>query len=503
MSPLLIVIVVAIGLMWIMLRAFRVQYVIPAAARQLSARGNAPAAIHLCERGLRLWTPLGERGRFDLRFYYAFLLMETKRFMEAEAQCQALKVGPHSRSLRAKASLRLADCLDGQNRTAEAQQERAAVQAVTSNSDNPDLLLERAALLSRQSKHAEATEILQRVLSQAGHSSDATRAEIEVKLALSAWHAGQYPLTLEAAETALRRNALNSTLTRVAHNMAGLALTNLNRWEEAILHKETSLALARQEGNPDKIAETLSQLGNVKLQLGQLNEAMVLANEALPLSLSGRRMSSLLQAEILQAWGRYDDALVALDSAGRAPGLAIPHLAARTQATLALGRARIFVLKGEVQTALEWLGKTTEAFAGDAKLETWAQAERLCALALVGDHEGYDEALATLNIQLDALTEDTTTQKTGHCACGVAAQTLGEFTVAREHWERYLALTPCPLDLRRVWYGIGVAEAALENPTEARTAWQKASAPGIESFWTGLAQKRLTELEQSALKNPA
>ncbi|MBB6052339.1 tetratricopeptide repeat protein [Armatimonas rosea] len=503
MFLLLLLIVVAIALVWLGLRALRVQYVIPAAARQLSAKGNTAAAIHLLERGLKLWTPLGERGRFDLRFYYAYLLMETRRYADAEAQCRALVSGPHVASLRTKARLRLADCLDGQDRTTEAQQERATVEADTQSASNADLVLERAALLSKQHQYAQATELYQQVLARAGHFSDTVRAEIEVKLALSAWHAGRYPVALEAAETALGRNALSSTMARIAHNMAGLSLTNLNRWEEALPHKEAALALAREDGNPDRVAEALSGLGNVKLQLGELNEAMALASEALPLSLAGRRTSCLLQAEVLQAWGRYDDALAALESAGRAPGLAIPQLAARTQATLALGRARIFVLKGDGKTALEWLEKTTEAFAGDAKLEAWAQAERLCALALLGAREGYNEALTELEARLAALPDDTTTQKSGHSARAVAAQTRGEFRRAREHWERYLALTPCPLDLRRVWYSIGVAEAALENPTEARAAWQEASAPGIESFWTGLAKKRLTELEQSALKNPA
>ena len=278
MPPLLLFIVVAVALLWVVLRGFRVQYVIPAAARQLSAKGNMPAAIHLCERGLRLWTPWGERGKFDLRFYYAYLLMEAKRYPDAEAQCRALVAEPHAASLRAKAALRLADCLEGQGRTAEAQQEQDTVAATTENSNNPDLLLERAALLSKQNQHAQATEIYQQVLGKAGHFPDTLRAEIEVKLALSAWHAGRYPVALEAAETALRRSALGSVLTRVAHSMASLSLTGLSRWNEAIPHQEASLALAREDGNPDKIAEALSQLGNVKLQLGQLHEAMALAN---------------------------------------------------------------------------------------------------------------------------------------------------------------------------------------------------------------------------------
>ena len=363
--------------------------------------------------------------------------------------------------------------------------------------------MQRAQLLADQNQHAEATQIYQNVLQSKAFVLGTQCAITNVRLALSAWNAGLYPTALEAAEKALAPKVLDSPLQQTAHNMAALALANLNRHQEAIVHVEQSLVLARKSGSEKAIAATLTQLGSLKMQVGQLNEAMQFANEAIPLSHKAQFNSRTLQAEILMAWGRYDDALAAFQAASRAPAFGIPQLAARTQATFALGIARIYNEKRDGATALDWLEKTREGFAGDAKLETWAQATRLWAISLLGDRPDFERNLALFESQLAVLPEDTTTQRVGLHAQAEAAHVWQNFPAMLDLWERYLALKPAPINERRALYAIGEAQWMLDNPTRAHTAWEQAAATGIECFWSGLAKKRLAEFEQRALKPPA
>lgn len=475
---------VGIFLLW---RVFRVSTLLPTLARNLEAQGKQPAAIQLCEKGLLGGVPGGERTRFDLRFFLAFLYLRAHRYEDAEAQCRVLVNAKLPAPLEAKAKRRLSDALEGQGRTEEARAVLANLQEAIRNDSAPDALAERARLLTKQNQYAEALALFDQCLA-AIPANNPTRPSIEVERGLAAWNAGRYEEALQSCEGALRQGGLSPSLTRVAHNIAAISLANLSRLNEAITHKEKVLALDQESGNADKHAESLAQLANLRLQLGQLNEAMRLVQEAIPLSLSGRRQACLVEAEILSAWGRYDEALASCQRAAKAPGVGIPQLEARSKATLCLGQARLHNAKGEGKTALELLEQTT-AFAGDAKLTAWVEAERVLALAHTGPTDTYEAARDTL-----ALPEnDPTTQRTVHSRLAEAAVVQNDFARALHHWEAYRALFPPPCDLPKVWYGIGEAQHALGHPDAAKAAWENAVAPGIETVWASAAKKRLVD----------
>jgi len=471
-------------LLW---RVFRVGTLLPTLARGLEARGKHPAAIQLCEKGLLGWVPGGERTRFDLRFFLAFLYLHAHRYEDAEAQCRVLVNAKLPAPLKAKAKRRLSDALEGQGRHDLAKVLRSHLQESLDHNTTPDALAERARLLTKQNQYAEALALFDKCLA-AIPTTNPTRPSIEVERGLAAWNAGRYEEALQSCEGALRQGGLSPSLTRVAHNIAAISLSSLSRLDEAITHKEKVLALDHESGNADKRAESLAQLASLRLQLGQLNEAMRLVQEAIPLSLSGRRQACLVEAEVLTAWGRYDEALDACQRAAKAPGHGLPQQEARSQATLCLAQARLYNSKGEGQTARALLEKTT-AFAGDAKLTAWVEAERVLALAHTGPTDTYDAARDALAIPEG----DPTTQRTVLSRLAEAAVAQKDFPRALQHLEAYRALFPPPVDLPKVWYFIGEAQQALGNPAAARAAWENALALGIETVWASAAKKRLVD----------
>lgn len=297
-------------------------------------------------------------------------------------------------------------------------------------------------------------------------------------------HAAAATHAVEAAD--LLRAAGDLANASEALNVAGMAETNLGRFEAALVRFARAMALSREAGDWARHAEQVSNLGTVYFPLGRYDEAAAAFASARALAddhiteawaPSRRAIALANEAALLQRLGRYAEALARYrDMVGGAA-----RLAPAQQAQVLVNQGALFRRLGDPYKALDAYDAARADFAAahDAAGEASVLTNRGIALALDLARPGeaavsFGEALAvatTAGVRREALL--------AQLYRGEALLRGGRPADAGPDFEAARTLATA-LDTReeewKALFGLGRVAAALGNAAGARTAFDRAIA---------------------------
>ncbi len=220
----------------------------------------------------------------------------------------------------------------------------------TEHSDAMDYLFRGRVLfpggLPSRRNYAQAVSLLER-----GLALDPQSAEIQTYLAgvlvngVVTFMTHTAAADLARAEDLIEQALATSRRSFYAHYVKGTVLRAQSRWEEAILHFETSLSLNRNS------VGALQGLGWCKLYTGSLDEAIPIAEQAIRIGprdpTIGFRYLMIGTVHLLQS--RTDEAIIWLEK-GRSVTPDVPNIRGRLAAA--------YALKGETERATAELAET-------------------------------------------------------------------------------------------------------------------------------------------------
>jgi TolB-like protein len=218
--------------------------------------------------------------------------------------------------------------------------------------------------LPSRSNYAQAVNLLER-----GLALDPQSAEIQTYLAgVLVNRVVSYMTHTAAADLARAEDLIDQALATsrrsfYAHYVKGTVLRAQSRWEEAILHFETSLSLNRNS------VGALQGLGWCKLYTRSLDEVIPIAEQAIRIGprdpTIGSRYLMIGTVHLLQS--RIDDAIIWFEK-GRNVNPDVPNIRARLAAA--------YALKGELQRAAAELAEARrlngEVFSSIARVKAGA-----------------------------------------------------------------------------------------------------------------------------------
>jgi tetratricopeptide (TPR) repeat protein len=285
-----------------------------------------------------------------------------------------------------------------------------------------------------------------------------------------------------------------------AHRLAGVACSNLGRWEEAQHHRQSAYEMAMKRGDPKKISDCLANLGDLHRLRGDLDRAEVLCLEAEALCPESARAAILNHAVILHARGRLPEALARMEQASQVGVMASSFHERRVQAALRKEMATYKAELGRLDAAWEDLTLATSELGADPKLTLPCEATWAWLLALRGER---DPSVRRSEMVLNGLDEqalDASTQLDCFVRVGWALSAIGEYEQARRCWERFLATIHPPIAEPLGRYHLGECRRNLGDLAGALEEFHRAMAPGIASHAARLAAERTRELSKATGK---
>ncbi len=297
-------------------------------------------------------------------------------------------------------------------------------------------------------------------------------------------HAAAAAHAVEAADLLQRDGDLANA--SEALNVAGMAETNLGRFDAALVRFEGAMALSRAAGDWARHAEQVSNLGTVYFPLGRYDEAAAAFGRARALAEehaqedwapNRRAIAMANDAALLQRLGRYADALTRYramvgDGSPLAPG---------PQAQVLANQGALFRRLGDPHKALDAYAAARAGFtaAGDAAGEAAVLTNRGIALALdlgrpAEAARSFGEALAVAQaagVRREALL--------AQLYRGEALLRDGRPAEARPDFEAARALAATLETREEEWkalFGLGRVAAAGGDAAGARAAFDRAIA---------------------------
>lgn len=469
--------------------------VIPGYAKVLQEGGDRRRAIRLLEGLARLPAlTAGEGAKALVRYRLGVCYALEGRFADAANQFRFLlehKVPP---GLEADVRRRLADSLDGLGRETEGDAERQKAREVVQGGGDLLALLSRGDLLKREHRYDEALAVYEQALSGAKGQKPAVRAEIMVKMCLTAFDGGHPDLTIRWAEAAIAEGAQGLHL-RSAHSMAGNAYGNRGDFAEAERHTRTAYELALGSGDKPAAARSLAMVASFQMRQGRVREALETAERSLS-EVMPSRAGHVVRSEVLQVLGRFEEARRAMIAADevREPGQTIAFYNKRQHGVTCLGLARILTEEGRPEQAWDTLQEAVVAFAGDAKLSLWCDASAARLLALMGRHEQAREKMTQVAHKMDEFPDDRSGRLSCLSALGYAAFALEDFATALDYWNRYLEAGPDLVWRPRGLFHQGECLRRLGNMEGARAVFEAADALGLDTYDAQRARQALHAL---------
>ncbi len=352
--------------------------------------------------------------------------------------------------------------------------------------------MNRARQLEAARDHEGACRVLEEGL-EAGKGLTADgRAMMTLDLAIKLFFAGRLEESAHRAEVAA------SMLTDpkrqfLAHRQAGSSLGDLGRLDEAEAHKQRVVELAERIGDPKQLADVLGDLGELKRKRGDLPGAVAAIDQAAA-AVRPTRHLELIRYEVLRSWGRFDEALAAVDRASRLDPFPNARAEKFTQGIFAFARASVFAEQGKLDEARTALAEARKGVAGDAKVSLWCDASAARIDALQGRRDAALRAVDDADAALAGFTQDRNTRSGVLGNLGRATLALGEFDRALGYWDEYLAAPPQPVDFPTGHYHLAEAYRALGDNARARAEYRKAIDSGLMAHYVSLAQSRLRTL---------
>jgi tetratricopeptide (TPR) repeat protein len=401
------------------------------------------------------------------------------------------------RTLEANYRVRLANSLEALGRVDEAAEERRRAKEWIDQAPLDELRHRtRATLLREQDRYEEEYAEYQKELDLIAASKTLERIQCMVRLTLAATQAGRPAESLRWAEAAIALGAKHTHL-RIAHRMAGQACTNLGRLEEAERHYRRAYDVAAALNNQPAMAGTLANLASCLCKLGKLAEAGEVCARATAMDPKGGRLGTATQAVIFVLWGRYDDALAAMERFREAAPRFKPRGERRIDAVCSLDCARIEAGCGRPDDAWRHIQEALAELRDDAKLGFQCQAALSRVHAARGDADESQRLAASLEPDLTAFERDPGTCRSVLYDLGMAACARGDYPAGTDCWTRYLALRPHPVYRPDALYHRGECHRHLGRIDEARADYQAAVNMDIASHFSRLALQRLGELALS------
>jgi tetratricopeptide (TPR) repeat protein len=348
-------------------------------------------------------------------------------------------------------------------------------------------------LLERQNRYEEAYQEHLKALELTPASNKTARIECLVHLALAAFNAGRPVDCLRCAEEAIALGATGRHL-RTAHRMAGLGCGNLGRLEESERHHQRAYEAAAADKSNAHMAECLGSLAECLRKRGKLVEANDTCLRAAATDPKGERMANAVQAQIFHDWGRFDDALAAMARNADGRKLVIPQMERRVAAVRALDSARIETEAGRANDAWPRIQEALAELSTDTKLSVKCDAAASWVLAGRGLADESRRVAEMLQTRLAAFEADPSTQRGVLYDLGMAATARGDYQAGIDCWTRYLALSPDPVNQPNAYYQRGECHRNLGQLAEARNDYQSADAMRLDTYYSGLARRRLTDL---------
>ncbi len=390
---------------------------------------------------------------------------------------------------------KMADCLDQLGRSAEAEAQRQAAEACLKGIKTD--FLERKAhakLLSEQGRHAEAYQVYVEGWALIPPVSiGPVRVDYLVQMGFAAFNAGEPALGLRHANEAIAAGAKFPFL-RAAHQLAGLALGDLGRLDEAEIHRKTALELARASARPEEAARDLAQLADLERRHGRFASAEDYCRQSEAIGPSHEL--AMTWAALLRAQGRFDEALERLDAT-------IPYAAGLSLADQRRVDALLHLAMSWIESELErWDLAEAHLLEAQAAMEPLRRlrlqwlATRVRILAGQGRSDEAREELGRLEIMFGELPNDVSIRKRVLALTGRAALLLNDFARAERDWTDFLDPQADPVDVPAAYYHIGQARLGLGNRQGAREAFEAAVNSGIDSHHARLAREALQAMSQ-------
>ena len=437
---------------------------------------------------------LGDLIRADARHRLMSLAhMEGRHEQAAEQGFAILRHRHLPAAMAAEVRGRLADALEALGRGDEArEQRRQAESSLQEAVGDRGWHITRGRQLAASRDFAGACRAYEEGLKVAPPGPNEDRALLTLHLANALFMAGRLEDSARRAEeaTGLVKDPERLFL---AHRQAGAAYSDLGRLDEAEAHKGRAAELAEQLGEPLRRADALADLAEIQRKRGRLPQALA-ALERVTAAAGQTRHSELIRFEVLTSWGRYDEALAALDRARRLDPNPTPRSEQLLQGAFDFGRARALLEQGRLDEVPAALAAARAGVRGDAKLTLWCDAAAARLAAAQGRRDEALHALDAIEPRLAAFAQDQNTRAGVLGSLGRAALALGLYDRALGYWRQYLDLPPKPVDLPTAHYHLGECHRGLGDGAAARAAYRVAVDTGIDSPYARLAQSRLRTL---------
>ena len=350
----------------------------------------------------------------------------------------------------------------------------------------------RARQLAATRDYSGACQALEEGLESLPEAPDDGRVQLTLALANDLFHAGRLEdSALRAEEAASMTSDPHRQL--LAHRQAGASYGDLGRLDDSERHKRQVAELAERLGDPKQVADTLGDLAESSRKRGKLAEALASVDKAAA-AVRPTRHLELIRFEILRSWGRFDEALVAVDRASRIDPFPTPRAEKFTQGIFRFARASILAEQGKPDEARAALAEAKKLVAGEAKVTLWCDAALTRIDAMQGRRESALRAIDDVDARLAGFAQDRNTRSGVLGNLGRATLALGEFDRSLGYWDEYLAAPPQPVDFPTGHYHRAEAHRGLGENAEARAEYRHAIDSGLATYYVGLAQSRLRTL---------
>jgi tetratricopeptide (TPR) repeat protein len=407
---------------------------------------------------------------------------------------------------------RLADALEMLDRRNEAREEldRAGACLDRAEARGVGWHEARGNLYEQQGRFGDAATEYRLALAQKDAQASEITAHLRLKASLALYNAGRFVAALEQAEASLAVGGLPADTNAITRRrQMALLLIELDRLDEAEAFARDVLAIAQHSGISELIVMGHAQIGHVRQMRGDLDgalDACDAARKATPPEAAGgmgAQMQHAIRATTLAIRGDYDEAVMALRDAPRDEN-PYPNLERRTRSAIALTLAQFHLQAGRPGPALTELEEAERGFADFERLRLSCEAVRLWAEALAdaeaggGSRASLRESARALLGRLRAASADMDGPvglREPLTVLARAAIVLGEYTLGLETLDLYAQAPVRPVARPSLELFTGECLAGLGQTEEARAAYRRAIASGIEVTHTALARERLSAAE--------
>jgi tetratricopeptide (TPR) repeat protein len=432
---------------------------------------------------------LGSWVKASARYMLIVAYETERRYAEAETVARAtLAALPPAPGFEASVRLRLADCLEGLNRQAEADEERArAAESTRHGRENYLPHMAEAKGLERENRYAEACAAYERGLHLVPGREKNVQAEFVMHLVLCSFNAGRPQETIHWAETLFELGPKNTDLSG-AHRMSAVAWGNLGNLDEA----ERSAKRASECAQTTKAKiETLGLAASFASSRAELDRAEQMAREAESFGPGTDRVPLIVLGEIQFLRGNFDEAIALVEQAKSRAPLHVPALQRRIMAAMNKTLALYLAELGRLDEAMAKLDEAAHELANDPKLGASLDATFAWVHALRGERGEAHSYLASADARRDAVADDRTTQKTIVKLLGRASLVLGQTEQAEALFEEYLDLAPEPAYSPSGLYYLAACRYRLGDHAGSLELFREAAATNYGLRYERLARERV------------